>query len=115
MTINFPGGGTYSPTTSDIKPRKPKEPRERRISPAGENNQFTVRKPPKDSPVRVLSAIYKQSGWMTAYIKFPCNCEDWTNRGSNAVVVWREQEHRIWCVCEVVKMSEQVMREEAAA
>jgi hypothetical protein len=113
MTINYPGGHTHT-TTNDIKPREPRKPRERRVSPAGENNQFTVRKPPKDSPVRVLSAIYEHSGWETAYIKFPCGCEDWTNRGYNAVVVWRNMEHRIWCVCQVSAMSEQVMREEAA-
>lgn len=109
QVYKYQDGREYTPTVTDTK-----EPRENRKSAPGENNQFSVRKPSRDSPLRSLSEIYEHSGWDTGFIKFPCSCEDWSNRGSNAVVVWRNMEHRIWCVCQVSAMSEQEMQEAAA-
>jgi hypothetical protein len=112
--FKYPDGRTYTPTSETITPRTPKKRSERRISAPGENNQYSVRKPDKHSPIRVLSAIYEQSGWQTEYIKYPCQCQDWTNKQCNAVCVWRGTEHRIWCLCQVEKMNRQQMESEAA-
>jgi hypothetical protein len=97
--FNYPGGVTQSGTT--ITPRAPKERKERCVSAPGENNQFSIRKPSKDSPLRALADIYEANGWMTDYVKAPCTCQDWQNKGANAVVVWRGVEHKTFCVCEV--------------
>jgi hypothetical protein len=114
-TYKYPDGREYTPTTETVTPRKPRERKERRISAPGENSQFAVRKPDRSSLLRVLSAIYEQSGWQTEFIKYPCQCQDWTNKGANAVCVWRGPEHRIWCVCQVSTMQREQMEREAAA
>jgi hypothetical protein len=113
-TYKYPDGREYTPTTETVTPRKPKERKERRISAPGENSQYSVRRPAKDSPLRRLCAIYEANEWQTEYIKFPCQCQDWTNKQCNAVCVWRGTEHRIWCLCQVEKMNRQQMESEAA-
>lgn len=105
--FKYPDGRTYTPTSETVTPRKPRERSERRIAAPGENNQFSVRKPDRSSPLRALSAIYAACGWETDYVKFPCQCQDWTNKGANAVCVWKATTHRIFCVCEVEQMNDE--------
>jgi hypothetical protein len=114
MSIRYPDGREYTPDASTIEPRAPKERDERRISAPGENNQFSIRKPAKDSPLRALAAIYVSHGWQADYIKAFCTCQDWTDKGANAVVVWKGVVHRTWCVCEVEQLSNEQMEEAAA-
>lgn len=118
MTIKHPAGSGASPIIS--KPFKAKSAKNgavkapRRKTEAGGNSQSAVSAPSKQSPLRTLLVICRSNGYKSAYLKFPCNCENWNNRCANAVVAYRGLDHHIWCICEVSKMSEAEMLEVAA-
>ena len=103
MTIKYPAGSEVVPLPAPQQ--KPIQKRKRRPTLPGGNSQQSVSAPPKESPLRTLSAIYSAHGWESEYIKFPCMCRDWTDKAANALVVWRGMEKRQWCVCEVEQMS----------
>lgn len=110
MIVNYPAGSGVAPLPVAIQ-APPKEKKPRRVTVPGGNSQYAVSKPDKTSPLRTFSALCEAHGWHTEYIKFPCWCEDWTDRQDNSVVIWRGTVHHSWCVCQVRKMSEEQMLE----
>jgi hypothetical protein len=115
MLVTHPAGSGASTTISapfkakSAKSSTAKAPR--RKTEAGMSSMTAVIDPPKQSPLRVLSAICEHHGWHVAYGKAPCLCEIWDNRCANVLIVWRGLEHRSWCTCIVAKMSQEQMLE----
>lgn len=119
MTVKHPAGSGASTTISapfKAKSAKINGPKTlRRKTEPGMNSQQSVSAPPKQSPLTVLTSLFKVNQWKDiAYLKFPCTCENWDNRRANAVVVWRRGEYRIFCECKVSKMNEVEMMEAVA-
>lgn len=111
MTINYPGGVIApSPTSRSRAARS--APRPRRKSEPGDNSQYALALPAADSPLRTMAALFEAHGWQADYVKTVCEHKSaafWHNKGANALVVWRDVRHRVWCVCEIEQMSEAEM------
>lgn len=66
----------------------------------------------EQATAKVFMRVARANGWQADTIKFPCEHRPaayWYGKPYNAVVIWRGREQRMWCMCEIVAMSEAEM------